>query len=200
MASSITATGRVTVLNGSSTTDATAYGQVKMDFIGHITASNQSTVDFTGITLGKYSEFIILVENLIPITNGTNLLLRTSTSGTFQTSSYRWAGWRFTAGAASGAAGSTSDSGYNITGTGDVGTGSNQTVCAKITLYNTPASPQLKYANWTFTSLNTGPTYVSGVFGGQVDSNSADIDGIRFLMNSGNISSGDFYVYGVRRL
>jgi len=168
-----------------------------MVLIGSATASNSATVDFTNISNSTYSAYKIFADNITCQTNGTILQMRVSVGGSFQTGSvyghrqYRWV----TGGAA--ASGSNSDTVMNICSGGD--TMSNNSFYGnsfELTAYNQAQTTTYKRYTWSFTGLCSDQITVSG--GGYYLSDSNAVDGFRFLMSSGNLVSGNFYLYGIR--
>lgn len=168
-----------------------------MVLIGSATASNSATVDFTSISNSTYSAYKIFADNITCQTNGTILQMRVSVGGSFQTGSvyghrqYRWV----TGGATM--SGSNGDTQMNICSGGD--TMSNNSFYGnsfELTAYNQAQTTTYKRYTWSFTGLCSDQITVSG--GGYYLSASNAVDGFRFLMSSGNLVSGNFYLYGIR--
>jgi hypothetical protein len=184
-----------TVLTTASTINGTQ--GASMVLIGTATANNSATVDFTSISNSTYSAYKIFADNITCQTNGTILGMRVSVGGSFQTGSvyghrqYRWV----TGGAAP--SGSNGDTQMNICSGGD--TMSNNSFYGnsfELTAYNQAQTTTYKRYTWSFTGLCSDQITVSG--GGYYLSTSNAVDGFRFLMSSGNLVSGNFYLYGIR--
>ena len=166
-----------------------------MVLIGSATASSSASIDFTNINNTAYNAYRIYVTNVIPATNNVNLLLRASVSGTFATSLYTWQNFRWTT-AASGIAGQG----------GGAGTGIALNAAGSDNMANTIGG------SWVidiFNTVNTGYKVVNyqgyyngstslGITGNGWLNGSQQLDGFRFLMDTGNIASGTFFLYGIK--
>lgn len=168
-----------------------------MVLIASATASNSATVDFTSISNSTYSAYKIFADNITCQTNGTTLQMRVSVGGSFQTGSvYGHRQWRWVTGG-SAASGSNSDTVMNIcSGADTMSNNSSYGNSFELTAYNQAQTTTYKKYTWSFTGLCSDQITVSG--GGYYLSTSNAVDGFRFLMSSGNLVSGNFYLYGVR--
>lgn len=180
------------------TTDLATFGQVGWVLLSSASASASATIPFTALGGGSYSAFKLVINGLVPATNATNLLVRISTGSGFLATAYRHATFRWTT-STNGQSGSTSDSQWIPNGSTETcGTGANQLTSYEITIFDAPATYPTKRAVWSAAGLWSSGSYVVMHGGGEVDTQSAVIDGIQCLMDSGNISSGRFYLYGLR--
>lgn len=171
---------------------------VGMVFISSASASTSASVSFTGLAGASYSEFIVLIDNVVPSSNTVNLKCQISTGSGFLTSNYRHGTWRWT-NSGSGTGGSTSDSSWVISSNSEtLGTGANQAASFEVHFHGPNNTTALKRSNWLASGLFASATYVYFVGGGEVDTQSSVIDGIQFSMSSGNISTGKFYLFGIR--
>lgn len=157
-------------------------------------ASAQATVDFTGLST-TYSHYIVVFTNIIPVTNSVNFLMRTSTdNGSTYTSAAASYSWSYAIGAAGGVAGSGSNSDTSMqVGSGTVPNTAVSSLSGYIKILNPDnATYYTSYHGILYST--TSPN--SGVASGRrlaAEANNA----IRFLFSSGNISSGQFILYGV---
>ena len=170
--------------------------------ISTTTASASATVDITGLT-SIYEAFVIVVTDLIPQTDTTSLQLRTSTDGgsTYDAgaSNYRWVAFPgHEAGSnRTGSAGDTeieicgSDAGYHVGN--DVG----ESLNAEIWISNPLGTAVYKKIRWHADYLQPSGQMTT-CMGSGCRVATADVDAIRFLMSSGNITSGKFRLYGVK--
>ena len=185
----------ITLLDKSITLDTPG-----MTLLGTITAVNSATVNFTSISNTTYDSYVIIGDNVIPGTNSTNLLFRVSNAGTFATANYKHSNLRFTE-AAVGNSGSTSDSSIAINSTSEtLGTGSNQTLSFKLSVYNCAQVSQGKRCTWEYFYISSTPVDLGGHGGGAYVGSTAAVDGFSFFMSSGNIASGVFRLYGIRNI
>jgi hypothetical protein len=184
------ATGTVLTTVSSGTTGTS------MVLLGSASASSSATIDFTGLALSDYSGYRILLDCVVPATNGVSLLMRTSSSGTFQTSGYYWQNWRWTTSGSgvTGNAGSATGIALDASGADNMANTANQGGNWVIDI-NVPFQ-STDIHKVTYQGFYVGSTWLGVVGGGYTGTNS--IDGIRFLMTSGNISTGRFYLYGIK--
>jgi len=162
------------------------------------TASSSANIDFTSLDTTTYSSFMVMAYSVVPANNSVNLLMRFSVSGSFAATNYDHQQWRWVA-AGSGSSGQSggAGTGFPMNATGDlmVNTGTGVGIDFTVTCSNLGSSSINKKINGQSTYLGSLPLSVT--FGGAYRANSA-IDGIRFLFDSGNISSGTFKLYGLR--
>jgi hypothetical protein len=162
------------------------------------TASASTSIDFTALDTTTYSSFMIMGYNVVPVNNAVNLLMRFSVSGTFAATSYDHQQFRWVS-AGSGTSGQTAGAGTGIpmNATGDTlaNTGTGVGIDFTVTCHNLLTASFPKKANGQSTYL--GSASIGAVISGTYRPNSA-VDGIRFLFDSGNISSGTFKLFGIR--
>ena len=179
--------------------------------LGSASASNSTSIDIgSGLDLnaaidGTYDHYILEIVSLVPATNDTSILLRTSTDGgsTFTSSaaSYNATVYSNTNG------GVIVDDGGNATeirlsmvggGGAGVGSASGESANTILDMFN-PASATLltTFGGYTAYVSADGNAARSSFTGRR--SAAEDTDAIRILMSSGNITSGTFYLYGVAK-
>lgn len=166
------------------------------------TASNSATIDITGLT-STYEAYAIVITDMIPATDTTGLQMRTSTDGgsTFDSgaSDYRWvcfpgheAGSNRTGSAAADAISICgSDTGYYI------GNAVGESFNATVILSNPLGTTVYKKIRWQADFMNPSAQMASS-HGSGCRAATADVDAVRFLMSSGNITSGKFRLYGIQ--
>ena len=163
------------------------------------TASSTATIDFS--LTGSYEHYVVVMDHIIPATDGADMYLRVSDDGgsTFETTNYAYS--------CSEAINSThqfSDSGSGSTGTeiklnvaaGSVGnvTGEN---CSGIVHILTNATGHPHVFGRLGGRRSDGFIFNSTVYG--TWSTATAITGIQFLASSGNISTGHYTLYGLAR-
>lgn len=199
----ITGDSNVTITPGTNTlsvsSSATGGNLIK---ISTASASASASISFTGLS-STYHMYIVRFNNLQPATDATTLLMRTSTDNgsTYDSgaSDYKWALYQVNeSGDPTGDADQT-DSSITICGVAassdEMGTGANEKGSGWVYIFNPSAT--------TYTQIFSSTTYINEA--GQLILNQAtgfrasgaDVDAIQFLMDSGNISTGDFVLYGV---
>lgn len=173
-----------------------------MVLIATATAASSATVDFTSISNSSYSSYVIVGDNITPGTNGVFLILRFSVGGTFKTTDYASSVVRNTmAGIV------TVCEGTEFAG----GATAISLVAASDTLANSGANKGMFFtmhiSNCAQVNSNKRVSFAGNYFGsatlnitgsGAYSPASDAVDGFRFLMNSGNIATGSFYLYGMR--
>lgn len=168
-----------------------------MVLIGSATASNSAQIDFTSISNSSYSGYRIYVNNFIPSNNGVNLLLRFSNSGTFLTSGYNWQNWRWTS-SGSGVAGQNGGAGAGVCINANVDNMANAANLGGSFVIDIFDCAQTT----SYTKVNVQGHYYGsawlGIVGNGMSPNMNAIDGFRLLMDSGTISSGTVYLYGIK--
>lgn len=165
--------------------------------IGTATASNSTSVSFTNIPTG-YNQYIVVLNNIVPVTNATSLRCQIGEGATptYGTTGYVWQEFQFTS-AGSGVGGSGSDSSFSFM-TGSIINTASLGVSGQINFNAITTSGNSK----TFTSSvyyrNTGPADITAMAGGVYNTDTNVFTALQFTFNTGNISSGNFALYGVR--
>jgi hypothetical protein len=171
-------------------------------FLSAQTASNSATIDFTTGIDSTYDTYVIELINVIPQTDAQDLLLRYSTDGgsTFVATNYNYAKQGYTSAAA--AADSAGSNATSITLASAIeNTAATGGVSLTLKLKNPSSTTYRKTVHWEggghnstdyFTVQGGGQCYDATVVTGNVDA-------IRFLFGSGNISAGIFNLYGLRK-
>lgn len=160
------------------------------------TASSSSTIDFTGLST-TYRSFRIELSHIVPATDTADFYMRTSTDNgsTYDSgaSAYQWSRMSVSSGGTTSGAGSTGDSRFSLAT--NLGTSTRETLNGQVTLHDPQGTPGV-HVTWDVNLLSATPTFFHTTGGGFRDA-TADVDAIRFLMSSGNISSGTFTLYGL---
>lgn len=165
--------------------------------ISSATASSSSSISFTGLST-KYRDFIIVLSGVTPAADAAELELLTSTdNGTsYDTgaSDYKWASGIVLDTASVVAVGDTADDAIRVSTT--IGNASIEGVSGSVKIHDPQSTTKHCLVSVDINRLdNTGD--FRREFGGGVRSATADVDAIRFIMDSGNIATGTFTLYGV---
>ena len=169
-----------------------------------VTASASATVDFTASIDSTYRRYLVRIDGLRPATDTTILMIRVSTDAglTYKAgvADYSWVGDRnYSAGGGTG--GDTSASEIRL---GSPGTSSNNFMSSTANEFGSinvnighPSSgghvPIWGDGAWFAFGAGVGISHC--VFGG-IYLTAGAINGIRFLMSTGNIAQGVFRLYG----
>jgi hypothetical protein len=188
-------------INGSLKTIATTDAIINdFEYLGTSGAiSAASTVDFTtaGWFNGTYTDLEFRLIHVKPTTDNTVIWLRTSVGGTFlSTNEYDYVNNGRSNTDTARTLSAASQAQLIPLVNNNLGNGTNENYCGRIR-FSAPNATLWKMLDWqyTYSDLNTAIINASG--GGAVKTTSA-IDGVRFLMSSGTIASGEIKVYGLR--
>lgn len=164
--------------------------------ISTATAAASATINFTGLS-STYHAYAVIISNVIPATDTQTLFMRTSTDGGASydagASDYGWAMTHLDTTAVN-FRGDTADSEIELTGT-DQGNAAGEHGALIVYIINPSAVQNCKifYQNLFFTNA----TSLRSGYGSGYRAATADVDAIRFLYASGNISVGTFKLYGI---
>ncbi len=168
-------------------------------------ASNSSSIDFTSGIDSTYEAYIVIGTEIVPVSDNVRLNLRTDSTG----------GASFDAGASDYKAhidGGNSFDGAVITtrsgtdkieatSTGGTNAGIGSAAGEKcnfvLWMFNPAGTGYTDFA-WT-ASWDTAGTQVASAVGSARRDATHAVNAIRFLLSSGNISSGEFRLYGVKK-
>jgi len=163
--------------------------------------SSSASVEFTtaGWFDGTYKELIFKFIDILPANDGANIYVRGSTDGGstyLNTNEYDYANF------GRGQSGNVSSNGASASfirlnaGANGIGNASNEGFGGELSLLNPSTSTYKRVLNLSNQKDSAGDfNYQSG--GGLILTTSS-VNAIQFLMSSGNISSGEILVYGVR--
>lgn len=166
--------------------------------ISSSTASSSATIDFTGLS-SSYVAYKIVFSHVAPATDSVDFNFQTSTDNGSSydagASDYCWsAGTINTVGTVAGA-GDAADSEITLTSTNNVGNAANETISGELIIYN-PTAAKYGHVTWQCSFTNAAGTPIFGC-GKGTRLSAADVTAIRFLFSSGNITSGQFDLYGL---
>jgi hypothetical protein len=164
-------------------------------------ASPVAAVDFTGAIDGTYDEYELHVLNAVPATDAVDLFLRASTDAgaSFATSGYDWINSSaHTASSAATLIVASAGNSIKISGYEKVGSDSLEHGVSTVVNIIRPASSEYKkfFFLGSYVDLNARLEYFDGA--GRFKSASA-VNALRLLFSSGNIESGKFKLYGVKK-
>jgi hypothetical protein len=172
-------------------------------------ASSNSSIDFVnGVSSvvfdDTYDSYMVDYSNVKPATDDVELWLRFGTGGgpTYQTTSYRYGVATTGDGGTGGNFGSTSASRIIISGstaaTDAIGNATGENASGRVFI---PNPEQTDFHNVTFAStfMRAAGTLMT-MSGGGCWTQGTAITAIRFMMESGNITSGRFSLYGLTKI
>lgn len=168
-------------------------------------ASSSAQIDITQGLDDTFDRFMVDFSAVKPATDNTNLMLRIGTGGgpTYATTGYSW-GWRTTSKSGGADVGSnTYGTGAIIFGPADTGTSqgvgnaTGEHIAGVVELAN-PDATDFPIFKVRTVQLNANGLMVAADGGAMYDTAGA-ITALRFLFSSGNIASGTFRLYGLRK-
>lgn len=192
--------GHVLTSNGAGaapTFQAAAAGDLDWELITATTASSDATIEFSGLS-STYAAYKVIYTDLDPASDGVQVLMRTGTGAgpTYDSgaSDYIWSFWTsYQAGSFNTA--DAADSEIQISDA--VGTGTSEVANGEVTIYDPSSTSNHCMITSISTMINSsGNTF--NTFGGGRRASTTAVTGIQFLLSSGNISSGEFRLYGLR--
>lgn len=192
-----------TITNGAGSIEV-AFDNATLDWelVASATASSSATIDFTGLS-STYDAYMIVLHNVQPATDGVIMYLRTSTNGGVSYDSgaanYAWASLGMNDGGTLDPEGSTGDTQISLAGdqaSEELGNATNETLSGYIWVFKPSTAAYTKmYFAFTYTDLSGDQ---NSLHGSAARLAAADVDAIRIFMSSGNISIGNFRLYGSR--
>lgn len=186
-----------------------AQGEISTDYelLATATASASATLDFESVITSTYDSYVFVISNIRPATDGSQLVMRTSTNNgsTYDSTAANYISvyeYKILDGSAvvsSSNIGNLSSTYLNIAGgsSATIGSAAAEGVSGTVTLLSPSGTTRTKtiMASGIYQGI-TGTEYSFEVFGYR--NATTDIDAVRFLMDSGNITSGSIRLYGRR--
>jgi hypothetical protein len=191
-------TGNVLTSNGTTWTSA-AGSPAGWTLLSTVTASSSATADVETTFNSTYDEYAILCTSVVAPSNGVSFLCRLKIGGTYQTNSYQYHLHNSNSG--------------GTTYIAQASSGTDSSIILAVNIGNTTGMSgdfTISISNPTSTSL-TSLVRSSGAFmhssgairlatgAGCRTASQAALTGVRFLFDSGNIISGTFRLYGIRK-
>ncbi len=163
-----------------------------MVLLATATASSSASLDFTKLT--GFDSYLFTFADLIPATNSVNFAMQYYVSGVLNTSAnYQHQQWRWTT-AATGVSGAGAQTGIALNSPNDAMASAGVGLSGTLRIYN-PASSSTKKCD--FEGYYQGSALLGVVSAGWFN-NTGTVDGVKFYMDSGNITSGTIKCYGIR--
>ena len=154
-----------------------------------------STVDFTDIKEDIYNVHFLTCNNIQAISDGPTVRIQFYESGVLETSGpYHYAVQYGNSVGTFGELRSTTSS--NILFGSNIGGSTSESGQGYVYFYNLGDSSKYSFTTMHTISLNANP-YALFYFGSAVLPQASTVDGIRLFLDSGNIDTGTFSLYGI---
>ena len=169
-------------------------------FISGVTLSNVASTAFTGID-STYETYIFMLNNVVPVSDGVQLYMRTSTDGGSSydsgSSDYDYRSAAINNSGTFESTGSVDSTFMGLNqGVSSIGSASGEGISLILQLYQ-PSNSSL----FTTMSYQGTAIYSEGSmrpqFGSGARMATSDVDAVQFLFSSGNLESGEINMYGV---
>lgn len=168
--------------------------------IGTTTVSNVAAVAFTSGITSAYDEFLVSITDLVPATDNQNLAIRVSedAGGNWKSGASDYAySYQSSTDGVSGAGGAT---GANAIGMAfNLSNAASISLCGDVRFWNPAGTSRYKRFLAAVGYTASGSTVSVLTAHGFYKNSTNAIDGVQFFMGSGNITSGTFTLYGVRK-
>jgi hypothetical protein len=171
-----------------------------MVFLGSATASTSATLDFTSLITSSYDYYIFYFKDLKPATDDVDFWVRTSTNNgsSYDSGVTNYNTSRMVASnTGSPSASASGQSSSFVLTTDGVGNAAAEGISGEFCLFSPLGGVLNKGMSFKVTYQNNTTTQLVGYGMGFRDA-VADIDAVRFMFASGNITSGTIYMYGVK--
>lgn len=178
-------------------------------YLGTRTASASATLDFTSLMSSTYDDYLFIIDNIQPATNGADFWMRTSSDNGANydsgAGSYYYA-YNELAAASSTTASNTPDGSSTDTKM-FLANGVNNNSALPLSgdvkfrgVNNTSVFKSVKYSLNYFNSVSASGTGFRSLEGGGVRTDSSNaLNAVRFMFNTGNIASGNIKLYGIAK-
>ena len=165
-------------------------------------ASSDATIDITGLS-SDYFVYKFIWYAILPATTLQSLHILTSSDNGSNwdvgASDYAWANHRVTMTTVPGHTPTGDDADAQMVVTNTMDTGTDQTADLEITCFNPSGTEYTKFkweVSGTMNNEGTSNEHIMGA-GLRLEA-AAAVNGVRFLFASGNITSGQLWVYGIK--
>lgn len=164
-------------------------------------AAAVASVDFTQYITGEFDKYVVDMVDIIPATDGANLLARVSEDFgvTFKSGAtdYGYANNVCTDAGANAPTGSTGANAIVVAfSLSNVG---GRAFCGEFKLFNPAGTAKNKRTQSDASYVSSTPNLLRLTGAGTFSLDTNAINGLRFLMSAGNITSGTFSLYAVRK-
>lgn len=150
-----------------------------------LTASNSATLSDTTSLTAAYDNYLIVFENVVPVTNAASLDVQIHSGGTFKTTGYINSLTAFT-------------TAIDLTGSGSNSNTAGGGVSGYATITAVNSTSVFKVMRSTLGYYSAASTMIGVTNSGAWNAGQGAVDGLQFLEGTGNISTGTIKIYGLK--
>ena len=159
-------------------------------------ASSSSSVDFTGLD-STYVDYSVLFQDVKLATDNVDFWFRNSIAASFATANYFHVRLGVESATPDKFAGSSSSDAKMVLDS-SLGNDTGERINGSLRIFNPSQTTYPKAVIWDITGVSAGGVYRRAWGFGRYTGANGAIDGLRFMASSGNIESGNFYLFGRR--
>ena len=160
------------------------------------TASSSASISLTGID-STYYVYMATWVDVVSANDNVAMYVRVTKSGSADTTSnYDLAFKNLRVETSFSNTGNQNESYLNF---GNMGTGTSETQQGTMYLFNFANASEYSFMTVERSNLMADPNYLYGQVGGACHTVASASDGLQFYISSGNIASGEFKLYGLRK-
>jgi hypothetical protein len=168
-----------------------------MVFLSSVIASASATVDVENTFSSTYDVYELVASGVVPANDGEQFRMTMKIGGTYVGgSSYRYVRTSSLSTSSSYVGGNNNGDGAIILGI-NVQNGASVPINFRLRIYNPSSTTLQKAVTWEGYYQDTLTPAVTMSFGSGSNNGTDALTGIRFVMGSGNITSGTFRLYGI---
>ncbi len=162
------------------------------------TAANSATIDFTTGITSTYETFMFSLIDVLTVTSNVSLGVRFSEDSgvTYKASGYRWGANVVSDAGTNTPIGNTSDTEIQLSGA-NLGNANPFTTAGLVLVYHPTQSTANKYVDSLLVQQAAGGTMRRQDSGGTYTTDTGAVNGVRFILSAGNITSGTIRMYGI---
>jgi len=185
--------------SATATTNATTVANEQRGYalLAASTASGSAAITFDGVFSDSYDSYMLIAEGVRPSIDASALRVVLRSGGTDMTSNYRWGytNQPITSGTPTNVSSQTATTGWTPIGA-DLGNATNEESSLEMIIH--PRNGVWKHMTSRGVATNTATQAWSRVGGGILES-TTNATGIKLVMSAGNIATGRFKLYGLKR-
>lgn len=163
-----------------------------------LSSNNGAAIDFTGLSTA-YINYVVYMDNVKLAADVTSFIMRVSVDNgsTYIAANYTGASLGYLSSAATAHSTAVASAQMTVSSAATMGNAANEDLSGMVTIFN-PATAGITRFTMQTTYLNGAGNTAITLSGYNYNGATTAVDAIRFLAGSGNITSGEFRLYGVK--